>query len=310
MIQIPTSGQRDYAKGVLTILAATVLWALSGLFVRSMTTQDPWQIAGYRALSMTATVLAYLMVLHGRRTWGRFVALDRRALAIVATFYALGTTCYIVAVSNTLVANVACLTATSPIFAALLARLVLGERSGGIVWLAMILALSGIYIIFRQQIGMGGLVGNLVAIGAAFCFAGQTVTLRRYRSIDVMPAICVGGCIVFTVLLLVRGGRPLSPHDLLLILAMGVVQLAIPVILFVRGARHLPAVQIALISLLDVLFNPLFAWIGAGEAPTAGAVAGGGIIVAGVLLMVLVAGRGAAASAQVTLSGVVSSRRR
>lgn len=298
--QILPTQRRDYVKGVLMILAATLLWALSGVFVRLMTTQDPWQINGYRAVSMTATVLAYLMAVYGRGAWDRFAALDRRAMAIVAAFYSLGTTCYIVAVSHTLVANVACLTATSPIFAAVLARLILGERSGVIVWLATGLALVGIWVIFRQQIGAGDLIGNLVAIGAAFCFAGQTVTLRRYRSVDVMPAICVGGCVVFTVLLLARGGRPVSAHDLLLIMAMGVVQLAIPVILFVRGARHVPAVQIALISLLDVLFNPLFAWMGAGEAPSASAFAGGGIIVAGVLLTVLVAGRRTAVGAQVT----------
>lgn len=310
MTQFPATRRHDYLKGVLAILAATVLWALSGVFVRLMTIQDPWLINGYRALSMTAAVLIYLLAIYGRQTWGRFAALDRHALAFVAMFYALGTTCYIVAVSNTLVANVACLTATAPIFAAVLARLLLGERSGPAVWLATGLALVGIYVIFREQIGLGDWVGNLVAIGAAFCFAGQTVTLRRYRSVDALPAICIGGAVVCIVMLLARGAQPVLPKDLLLILAMGVVQLAIPVILFVRGARHVPAVQIALISLLDVLFNPLFAWMGAGEAPSTSAIAGGGIIVAGVLLMVLIAGRGPAAGVQVTLSGVVSSRRR
>lgn len=310
MTESSTTQQHDYVKGVLMILAATALWALSGVFVRLMTTQDPWQINGYRALSMTATVLAYLTAIYGRQTWDRFATLDRRALTIVALFYSLGTTCYIVAVSKTLVANVACLTASSPIFAAVLARLVLVERSGAMVWLSTGLAVFGIYVIFQEQIGMGDLIGNFVAIGAAFCFAGQTVTLRRYRAIDATPAICVGGCLVSIILLIARGGQPISMHDLLLILVMGVVQLAIPVILFVRGARYVPAVQIALISLLDVLFNPLFAWIGAGETPPANAIAGGGIIVAGVILMVLVGGRSPATGAQVTLSGVGSSRRR
>lgn len=281
--------RRDYVKGVLTILAATVLWSLSGIFVRLMSDADPWQINGYRALSMTVTILVFLVAIYGRQTWQRFVALDRRALAATAAFYALGTTLYILAISQTLIANVACLTATSPIFAAILARLLLGERSGGVAWIACGLAFLGIGFLFRDQVGSGDLAGNVVAIAVAFCFAGQTVILRRYRTADVLPAMCVGGLIVFAILPLMHGDVGVTRHDLMLILAMGVIQMAIPVILFVRGARHVPAVQITLIGLLDVLLNPLFAWVGVGEVPTAGVFAGGGIIVASVLLMVLAA---------------------
>lgn len=291
----PTTPRRDYIRGVLCILVASILWGLSGVFVRLMTSADPWQINGYRALSMTATVLVFLLAVYGRRTWSRFATLDRRAMAVVALFYALGTTLYIFAVSRTLVANVACLTATSPIFAAVLARLLLGERSGPTVWAATGLAFAGIAVIFRGQVGAGDLVGNIVSIAVAFCFAGQTVALRKYRDVDVLPAMCVGGVLVFTILPLIHGGVDISLHDLPLILAMGVIQLGIPVILFVRGARHVPAIQIALISLLDMLFNPLFTWIGVGETPSAGAFAGGGVIVAGVLLTILVAGRTAGA---------------
>jgi drug/metabolite transporter (DMT)-like permease len=279
--------RRDYLKGVLTILAATVFWSLSGLFVRLVPAADPWQINGYRALSMTAAIVAFLLVVYGRQTWQRFAALDRGAVAATAGFYALGTTLYIVALSRTPVANVACLTATSPIFAALLARLLLGERPGTAAWIACGLAFLGIGVIFGSELAAGDLLGNAVAVVVAFCFAGQTVVLRKYRNIDVLPAMCVGGLVVFAILPLLRGGFDIDPRDLPVILAMGVVQMAIPVILFVRGARHVPAVQMTLIGLLDVLFNPLFAWIGVGEVPAAAMFAGGGVIVAAVLLMVL-----------------------
>jgi drug/metabolite transporter (DMT)-like permease len=42
-----------------------------------------------------------------------------------------------------------------------------------------------------------------------------------------------------------------------------------------------------LISLLDVVFNPLWAWLGVGEAPSPSAVVGGGFIVGAVLLVVI-----------------------
>jgi drug/metabolite transporter (DMT)-like permease len=279
MSSLPTQ-RRDYLKGVLLVFAATVLFSLSGIFVRLLTDADPWRISFYRAGAMVIALLAFLTVLYGRHTWQRFAMLDRRALLAVCLFFALGSTLYILAVSRTSVANVSCLAATAPVFAAVLAWLLLGERSGLTAWLATGTALLGIYVIFRDQFG------NIVALVVALCFAGQTVSLRKYRSTDLLPAICVGGLVVCAVMPLVGDELAVDAHDLLLILAMGIVQLAVPIVLFVRAARYVPALPMTLISLLDVVFNPLWAWLGVGEVPSPSALAGGGFIVAAVLLVV------------------------
>lgn len=285
MSSLPTQ-RRDYLKGVLLVFAATVLFSLSGIFVRLLIDADPWRISFYRAGSMILALLAFLMVLYGRQTWQRFATLDPRAVLAVSLFFALGSTLYILAVSRTSVANVSCLAATAPVFAAVLAWLLLGERSGLAAWLATGMALLGIYVIFRDQIGAGDRVGNIVSLIVAFCFAGQTVSLRKYRSADLLPAICIGGLMVCAAMPFLGDELAVDAHDLLLILAMGVVQLALPIVLLVRAARYVPALPITLISLLDVVFNPLWAWLGVDEVPSSSAIAGGGIIVAAVLLVV------------------------
>ena len=66
---------------------------------------------------------------------------------------------------------------------------------------------------------------------------------------------------------------------------MGAVQLAAPIALYVYAARHVSAMQLSLISLLDVVFNPLWAWIGVGEVPETNSFIGGAVIVGAVLLM-------------------------
>jgi drug/metabolite transporter, DME family len=285
MPSLPTP-RRDYLKGILLVFASTVLFSLSGIFVRLLTAADPWRISFYRAGSMTIAVLAFLVMLYGRQTWRRFTVLDRRALLAVSLFFALGSTLYILAVSQTSVANVSCLTATAPVFAAVLAWLLLGERSGVTAWFATGVALLGIYVIFRDQIGTGDQFGNIVALVVAFSFAGQTVSLRKYRSTDLLPAICIGGLMVCAAMPLLGDEFTVDLHDLLLILAMGVVQLAVPIVLYVRAARYVPAMPMTLVSLLDVVFNPLWAWLGVGEAPSPSAITGGGFIVAAVLLVV------------------------
>jgi drug/metabolite transporter (DMT)-like permease len=282
-----TTDRGNYLKGVALMAAATLLLSLSGVFVRLMTTNDPWLINGYRAGSMSVALLAFLLAVYGRQTWSRFAAIGRRAMLAVSLFFAVGSTLYVIAMSRTSIANVACLTATAPVFAAILAWLLIGERSGRTAWIAMAVALLGIYVIFRDEVGIGDPVGNLVALATAACFAGQAVVVRQHRSTDLVPAVLVGGIIVAAGIPLLRGLPAVEGRDLLLILAMGVVQLAAPIVLYVRAARHVPAVHMVLIGLLDVLFNPLWAWIGAGEAPTANAIAGGGIIVAAVVLTVL-----------------------
>jgi len=286
MSSLPTQ-RRDYLKGVGLVFAATVLFSLSGIFVRLLAAADPWKISFYRAASMTVAILAFLLALYGRQTWRRFVALDRRALLSVSVFFALGSTLYILAVSRTSVANVSCLTATAPVFAAVLAWLLLGERSGVIAWMATGVALLGIYVLFRDQVGAGDRFGNTVALIVAFAFAGQTVALRKYRSTDLLPAMCIGGLMVCAAMPALGEEFAIDLHDLLLILVMGVVQLAVPIVLYVRAARYVPAMPMTLISLLDVVFNPLWAWLGVGEAPSSSAVVGGGFIVAAVLLVVI-----------------------
>jgi drug/metabolite transporter (DMT)-like permease len=283
----PAADRGNYLKGVAIMVAATVLLSLSGIFVRLMTTNDPWQINSYRAGSMSVALLVFLLAVYGRQTRSRFAAIERRAMLAVALVFAIGSTLYVVAISRTSIANVACLTATAPVFAALLAWLAIGERSGRTAWLATGIALLGIYVVFRDELGVGDPVGNAVALATAVCFAGQTVVVRKYRAFDLVPAICVGGVIVSVGIPLLRAIPPVGGRDLLLILAMGVIQLAAPIILYVRAARYLPAMHMVLIGLLDVLFNPLWAWIGAGEAPSANAIVGGGIIVAAVVVLVV-----------------------
>jgi len=282
----PLVQRRDYLKGVGLVLTATVLFSLSGVFVRLLSEPDPWRISFYRAGAMTVAVLGFLAALYGKQTWRHFATLDRRALFAVSLFFGVGSTLYILAVSRTSVANVSCLTASAPVFAAILAWMFLGERSGLAAWLATAAALFGIYLVFHDRIEAGDQFGNVVALFVAFAFAGQTVSLRKYRSTELLPAICVGGLVVSAAMPFLGDEMAIDLHDLLLVLAMGVVQLAVPIVLYVRAARYVSAMTMTLISLLDVVFNPLWAWLGVGEVPSSGAIVGGGFIVAAVALVV------------------------
>jgi drug/metabolite transporter (DMT)-like permease len=126
-----------------------------------------------------------------------------------------------------------------------------------------------------------------------FTFALQTLLLRRYRNYDMMTSICMGGLLAFV--LAIIGSHALgtgtvlnvNAHSIAVLGIMGVVQLAVPLVLYGWGARTVPAVSLALISMLDAVFNPLWSLIFVGERPETTSIIGGGIILGAVLLSIL-----------------------
>jgi drug/metabolite transporter (DMT)-like permease len=283
MAQTP---RRNYLLGLLLVLLATAGWSLAGLFVRLVPELNGWQINCWRGLFLALFLLAYLIVVYGRGWIDRFRAIPPQAMIACAGFFAVGSTLYVTSLTLTSTANVSCIGAMAPLFVAVGSTL-LGERPGAATWAAAFIALFGVSIIFRDGLVSGTWLGSLVAIAVALCFAGQTLVLRQYRSFDMMPAICLGGLAVFFSAAIFAGGLAVSPAKIAVLAVMGPVQLAIPLILFAKGARHVQATTLSLIALLDVVLNPSWSWIGVGEAPAASAVAGGAIIVGAVAMSIL-----------------------
>lgn len=279
---------RQRLTGFLLVLLATLGWSLSGLFMRLLEEPDPWRTNGYRAGSMALALTLWLLWRYRGGLVGKVLSMPPAALLLSAGFFSVGSTLYLVALSLAPVADVACLTATAPLFAALLARLLIGERTQPLVLAATLVALGGVTLMVVDQLGVeGGWIGQAVAIFVAFSFAGQTVALRRYRLVELMPAFALGGLVTAAITLSLAANSLPSRHDLLLIALMGVVQLALPIAFYARGARYLPAVQLALFALLDVVLNPFWAWLGVGEAPSWPTVYGGLLIVGAVAVVAL-----------------------
>jgi drug/metabolite transporter, DME family len=277
----------DYLIGLLLVLLATVGWSLAGLFVRLVPELNGWQINSWRGLFLALFLLAYLIAVYGRGWIDRFRAIPTTAMIACAGFFAAGSTLYVTSLTLTGTANVSCIGALAPLFVAAAGSVFLGERTGTATWIAAVVALLGAAIIFHDGLTNGTWLGSFVAILVALCFAGQTLVLRRYRRFDMMPSICLGGLIVFFSAALFTGGLSASPAQIAVLALMGPVQLAIPLIFFAKGARHVQATTLSLIALLDVVLNPFWSWMGVGEAPTRSAVAGGAIIVGAVAMSIL-----------------------
>lgn len=270
----------DHAKSLALVAGATVFWSLSGVFVRWLPEVPPWTFNAWRGLGMALAMLAW-MLLHYRSRLGALLrATDPRSVLISGGCFALGSTLYIVSLQLASVAAVSCIAATSGLFAGLLARAWLGERAGAMFYGAMLLAIAGVAVIALGESGasFNGLTGSLVAILVAITFAVQSVSLRRYRALGMEPAMFAGGLTVFVVLSLVAGLAPIPSVQIATLLFMGAIQLALPLVLFMRGAQKMPAAQMVLVTMADALLNPLWVWLVHGEVPAAAVFVGGALV--------------------------------
>jgi drug/metabolite transporter (DMT)-like permease len=224
----------------------------------------------------------------------RFRVIPPAGLFWCAFFFSLGSTLYVTSLTLVSTAAISVIGASSPIFTGLLSPWLTNERPGVIAWAAAILAFAGVGIIAWDGVIEGRLLGVIVSIGVPVAFAGQTLMLRRYRGYDMVPAICVGGFATFFAAGVLGflaghagGGFDVDPHQVLILTLMGPLQLAIPLVLYARGARSVPAITSSLIVMLDAVINPLWPWLFVGERPEQAAWIGGAIIIGAVLISIV-----------------------
>ncbi len=290
-MRAPTPG---YGTGILFVLGATLGWSLAGVFVRFLPGLDGWQINCWRGFWMSVFLLAYLVAIYGRDTVDRFRQVPLPALFAVAGFFTAGSTLYVTSLTLAGTATVSVIGALSPIFAGVLSRWITHERPSLASWVAAFLALAGVGVIAWDGVSGGNFIGILVSLLVPLSFAGQTVTLRRYRGFDMVPAICAGGFVTFFLagaMGYVFGGHPgggfqVSLEQMLLLALMGLLQLSIPLIWYAKGAKAVPAVTLVLVAMLDVVLNPLWSWLGVGEIPERSAFIGGSIIIGAVVISI------------------------
>jgi drug/metabolite transporter, DME family len=288
-----TANEQSYGRGVIYILLAELGWSLSGIFVRNMPGLNGWQINCWRGYWMAVALLVYLVAIYGRETPAKFRAVPLIALLASAGFFTLGSTLYVTSLTLVSTATISVIGASSPIFTGLLSPWITGERPAAAAWGAALVAMCGVGIIAWHGLEAGNPLGMIVSIMVPISFAGQTLALRRYRDIDMVPAICIGGFLSFFAAGLLGfvagnpgGGFNVSPPNVALLAMMGPLQLAVPLIFYAKGAKSVPAITLSLIVMLDAVLNPLWPWLFLGEMPDRSAFVGGAVIVGAVIISI------------------------
>ena len=268
-------------RGRLLVAAAAVCWSTGGLIARLVDT-DPWTTVFWRGLFCAAFLAGVTALREGRRTPDVFLGMGATGLAMAVCF-ATASTCFIMALHRTSVANVLIIQSLSPFMAGLLGWAWMGERVEGRTWAAMGVALLGSAIMVSRYFytaAAGSLGGDLLAFTVALSFAAATVLLRRNRGVRMLPAAALAAALASLVASFAARPGSADLGDLLLLALFGSGQLGLGMILFTTGARRIPVAEAALIAVLESVLGPVWVWLAIGENPGLPSLVGGAIVLA------------------------------
>ena len=274
------------ARGVLLLAAAGALWSTLGLGVRIMDTATTWQILFYRAIAQVIVIGAWVAMRRGRGFARSFADIGADGI-IAGASISMASIAFVYAISLTTVAEVVFIFSMAPVLAGLLGWALLKEPITRVTWLAMVLVLAGIAVMNGPDGSAGISSGAFLALLSALGFAVFTVMQRRRRHVDMLPAVAVSGLITAVATGWLIGGAVPSPRDLVVAFWLGGIALAGGLALYTAGARHVRPAESVVISMIEVVLAPLWVWWFFDETVGGAILAGGAIVLAGVLTQAL-----------------------
>ena len=293
-----------HRRAVALMVLVTLLWSIAGVVTRHLDAARSFEVTFWRSGFNALSLAIALTLWRGAGMW-RALARAPRIVWVSAVCWSVMYTAFMVALTLTSVANVLITMALGPMVTAIFSWLFLKRRLPARTWLAIAVAGAGIVWMFAGELAQGGsLLGSLVACavplaGAINLIVLQSVGERAGEAPDMLPAVMLGAAISALATLPLAMPLQASMHDLSLLALLGTVQLALPCLLMVILSRALPAPEISLLALLEVIFGVAWAWLWAGEVPQDSVLSGGALVLAALIANEMAALRRAAVNPKI-----------
>ena len=255
------------------MLLCAALWSIAGILFKLI----PWNgfaVAGMRSL------VAGLTIYVSMRLMGLRYVCNRRTL--IAGFFS-GCTylCFTVANKLTTSANAIVLQFTSPIFIIIYSALFFHKKVRKQDLAVVLATLAGISLFFLDQLKPGYLAGNFVAIAAGMFMAGMYVSVGEIEEEERFSGILNGQALTFLVGLpfFIATKPELTATSLLALVTLGVFQLGLSYVLYVKASKYCPPLACCLLGAVEPLLNPVWVFLFNGERPGIFALIGAVVVI-------------------------------
>ena len=269
--------------GPVLIFMGALSLSFGGLLVKSFEGSTLWQILFWRSLFFSLTVLAFLIISYKKKTFQAFYESGLPGFfgGIILSFGFCG---YVFAMYNTTVANTNFIISLQILFLAIFGYFFLKEKISAITLTSIVLAISGVFLMVGNSLSPGELSGNLAAFTMPITFAVLIMIVRKFPTVDMVPAQFVAGISSCLIGFLLSNKLMISSHDIFLGFLAGFFQVGFGFIFITIGARSTSSAMVGVIMLSESVLGPIWAFLFVSERPSMFGLIGGSIILFAVLL--------------------------
>ena len=269
--------------GYVLLLFGGFCLSWGGLIIKSFEEASVWQILFLRSLFFLIGLIFFLLFTYRNKTLKIIKASGYPAI-LGGFFMSFSFIAFVVAMSNTTVANVVFIISTQSMFLAIFGYFYLKEKVSLIGFFSITLAMVGILIMVGDSLVSGSLFGNLVALAIPINFSILVMIIRKNSNLDMVPAIFYSGIFSCIYGFLLSESFIFSSHDIFMGFLLGVPQLALGFICITIGSRSTASATIGLLMLSETVCAPIWVWLFLNEIPPFSVFIGGAVIVSAIIV--------------------------
>ena len=264
------------------VLIAGLIWSFGPLVVRYMNEPNlvPWQYIFARGLTIFLILNLYLFFEEGKNFYKNYFRIGWSGI-VGGTGLGIAMITFIYSITNTSAAVTLLCLAAMPFFTALLGFLFLKERISVNVWIAIIIATIGIIIIALGNTQKSSLLGLVFGMVSSIGFSVFSVTLRWRKETPKYTTVAFAGffCFVVSAIIILNSDMVFfsTSYNSALFSIHGTL-VCIGLILYSIGSKAIPAAELTLLSLTEVIGGIFWVWVpflGINEIPSTNTIIGG-----------------------------------
>lgn len=276
---------KDEKIAIPIVLIAGLFWSFGPLVIRYV--DQPalvlWQYLFARGLIIFIILNFYLYLNEGTRFVKNYLRIGLSGI-VGSVGLASAMMSFIWSITHTSVAITLLCLAAMPLITALLGFIFLKEKISINTWISIVIAAIGIYIMAMNDQKIDNTTGLVFGLTSAFGFSIFSISLRWRKETPQFTTVSLAGliCALFSFYIIIQSNSSLfssSKNEMLFSLHGTLV--CIGLILYSIGSKHLPAAELTLLSLTEVIGGIFWVWLplfGINEVPSTNTIIGGFLI--------------------------------
>ena len=266
----------NHIKGLLIAFFGVLVLTPEGILVK-LANSDSFTILFWRGLFLTLSILLILFISYRSDALNQIKGIGKEGL-LIGCLTGFGGATFILAIHFTTLAKTLVIISAAPLMVALVSFILLNERPKLFTWLAMLIVFTGIYIVMSGDTSNLNLKGSLLALASVTSGGFSFTLLRKYKEVNMVPAMAINGLFITTVGLLFAESLVLTSQAMTFIIISSIL-VAISFTLITIAPQYIPAPEVAIFFPMGTVIGTLFAWLILKEELSNNAIFGGVVVI-------------------------------